>query len=170
MAIDPDNPNVVYAGTPQNGLFVTTDGGTTWQSVSGVPVSQSDGNGNYPGITGIEFDPALGVSGGKTNTIFAASYGNGVYESTNGGASWSSIGGPSTVAYATVSSTGVYYVVGNVNAGGAARIRSGAIKNGAWTELLSDTSGNGIGTVAVDPFNPNEIVAQDYRRQLRRQL
>ena len=99
MAVDPNNPNVVYVGTPQNGLFVTTDGGASWQSVSAVPVSAKDGSGVYPGITGIEFDPALGVTGGKTNTIFAASYGNGVYESTNGGASWSAIGGPSNVEY-----------------------------------------------------------------------
>src|SRR5258705_7857170 len=109
MDVDPNNPNVVYVGTPQNGLFVTTDGGTTWQSVSAVPVSQTDGSGVYPGITGIIFDPALGTTGGKTNTIFASSYGNGVYESTNGGTSWSHLnGGPSSVEYAAVSSTGVY--------------------------------------------------------------
>ena len=83
--------------------------------MSAVPVSLTDSNGDYPGITGIEFDPALGVTGGITNTIFAASYGNGVYESTNGGASWSAIGGPSNVEYAAVSSTGVYYAVGNGN-------------------------------------------------------
>ena len=53
MAIDPNNPNVVYVGTPQNGLFVTTDGGTTWQSVSAVPVSLTDQRRHYPGITGI---------------------------------------------------------------------------------------------------------------------
>ena len=115
MAVDPNNPNVVYVGTPQNGLFVTTNGGATWQSVSAVPASLTDSSGDYPGFTGIVFDPALGVTGGKTNTIFAASYGNGVYESTNGGASWSSIGGPSDVQYAAVSSTGVYYAVGNGN-------------------------------------------------------
>ena len=120
MAVDPENPNVVYVGTPQNGLFVTTNGGATWQSVSAVPVSLTDSDGIYPGITGIEFDPALGVIGGITNTIFAASYGNGVYESTNGGVSWSAIGGPSNVEYAAVSSTGVYYAVGNNNS------RSGA--------------------------------------------
>ena len=88
-----------------------------------------------------------------TNTIFAASYGNGVYESTNGGASWSAIGGPSDVEYAAVSSTGVYYAVGNGNS-------LWSYKNGTWTELFSDTRGS-IETVAVDPFNPNEIVAQD---------
>src|SRR5262249_36841281 len=102
MAVDPNNPNVVYVGTPQNGLLVTTNGGATWQSVSGVPVSTTG-----PGINGIVFDPALGgVTGGKTNTIFASSYGNGVYESTNGGVSWNRLsGGPSGVVYATASST-----------------------------------------------------------------
>jgi hypothetical protein len=32
MAIDPNNPNIVYAGSA-DGLFVTTNGGTTWASV-----------------------------------------------------------------------------------------------------------------------------------------
>jgi len=152
MAIDPENPNVVYVGTPQNGLFVSTNGGATWQSVNAVPVSAKDSTGVFPGIAGIEFDPALGVIEGKTKTIFAASCGHGVYESTNGGASWSAIGGPRDVEYAAVSSTGVYYVVGNGNS-------LWSYKNGAWTKLLSDTS-HGIATVAVDPFNPNEIVCQ----------
>ncbi len=159
MAIDPENPNVVYVGTPQNGLFVTTNGGVTWQSVSAVPVSQTDGDGDYPGITGIDFDPALGVTGGITDTIFAASYGNGVYESTNGGASWSAIGGPSEVEYAAVSSTGVYYVISNGNS-------LWDYKGGVWTELLSDTSGIELETVAVDPFNPQEIVTQNNAGEL----
>ncbi len=154
MAVDPENPNVVYVGTPQNGLFVTTNGGTTWQSVTAVPASLNDGSGDYPGIDGIEFDPALGVTGGMTNTIFAASYGNGVYESTNAGATWSAIGGPSFVSYAAVSSTGVYYAVGDGDS-------LWSYQNGTWTELLLDTSGIALETVAVDPLNPNEIVTQD---------
>jgi len=152
MAVDPENPNVVYVGTPQNGLFDSTNGGATWQSVSAVPVSQNDGSGNYPGIDGIQFDPALGVTGGKTNTIFASSYGNGVYESTNAGASWSAIGGPSNVIYAAVSSTGVYYAVGD---SGSSSLWS--YTNGTWTELLSNYY-NGIQAVAIDPFNPEHVV------------
>ena len=54
--------------------------------------------------------------------------------------------------YAAVSSTGVYYAVGNGNS-------LWSFNNGTWTQLLSDTA-NGIETVAIDPFNPNEIVAQ----------
>ena len=87
MAVDPNNPNIVYAGTPQNGLWVTSNGGQTWSQVSAIPISDEE-NGLYPGITGIVFDPAVGGAvGGVTQTIFASSAGNGVYESANGGAS-----------------------------------------------------------------------------------
>jgi hypothetical protein len=152
MAVDPNNPNVVYVGTPQNGLFVTQDGGVTWQNVSAVPIAQTDSSGGNPGITGILFDPALGVTGGKTNTIFASSYGNGVYESTNGGASWTHLSGsPTDVDYAAVSSTGAYYVVGSNSS------QLWRYMNGAWTQLL--TSYNyGITSVAINPLNPSEIV------------
>src|SRR6266540_2780836 len=61
LAVDPNNPDVVYVGTPQSGLFVTTDGGASWQSVSGVPVSAQDGSGLFPGITGIVFDSTSGT-------------------------------------------------------------------------------------------------------------
>ena len=151
MAIDPDNANIVYVGTPNNGLFVTYNGGGTWQSVSGVPDGQSTGTGDQHGITGIVFDPALGTVGGNTNTIFAASYGNGVYESTNGGLTWASIGGPSYVEYAAVSSTGLYYVSDGSNIW--------SYRNGAWTELTS-SQGQGFAAVAVNPSNSNEIIAQ----------
>ena len=63
LAIDPNNPNVVYVGTPQNGFFVTQDGGLTWKSVSAVPLALKDSSGGNPGITGVLFDPALGVTG-----------------------------------------------------------------------------------------------------------
>ena len=68
MAIDPNNSNVAYVGTVQNGLFVTTDGGTTWSSVSAVPVS-TQVSGVYPGITGILFDPAIGGTSGSISQI-----------------------------------------------------------------------------------------------------
>ena len=150
MAVDPNNPNIVYVGTPQNGLWVTTNGGQTWSKVSAVPVSGTSG-GEYPGITGILFDPALGgVVNGVTQTIFASSYGNGVYESVNGGASWAHLsGGPSDVTHAVVSSTGAYYATDGDNLWRYA--------NGAWTELLSQSSA-GIEAIAINPNNPNEIV------------
>ena len=153
MAVDPNNPNVVYVGTPQNGLFVSRDGGATWANVATVPVSATY-NGQYPGLSGIVFDPAIGgVVGGITQTIFASSIGNGVYESTNGGSSWTRLnGGPSDVEYAAVSSNGAYYAVGS------GRTALWLYANGAWTNLLNAPS-VGINAVAINPNNPNEIVA-----------
>src|SRR5216684_1680385 len=31
LAIDPNNPQIVYAGSECNGIFKSTDGGNTWQ-------------------------------------------------------------------------------------------------------------------------------------------
>ena len=156
IAVDPINANVVYVGTPQNGLFVTQDGGATWQNVGAVPISLKVGNGDYPGITGIALDPAIGgSSGGKTNIIFASSYGNGVYESTNAGASWTKLtGGPTNVEHAAVSTTGVYYVVGNDNSS------IWYYASGAWTQAVTAASINGqyVAAVAVNPLNPSQVV------------
>ena len=90
MAIDPNNPNIVYVGTPLNGLFVSTNGGTTWQQVS-----QCSGKCVIVMATATSLAlpvyyliPPSAVSDGATQTIFAESYGKGVYESTNGGTTW----------------------------------------------------------------------------------
>src|ERR1700729_633122 len=145
MAIDPNNPNIVYVGTSSSGLFVSKDGGSTWSKVSAIPAAAGQG------ITGILFDPAVGgVVNGVTQTIFASSYGHGVYESTNGGATWTArSGGPTDVVGAAVSSTGVYYASDGSNLWSYA--------GGKWTKLASGSQG--IQAVAVNPSNPNEIVA-----------
>ena len=138
-------PNIVYVGTGANGLFVTTDGGNTWSSVSGVPTATSDGNGNYPGITGILFDPA------NTNIIFAASYGNGVYETTNGGTSWSKLGaGPSGVQQAAISSNGTYYAIDGSD-------HLWVYANGDLGGISLDTNGDRSGSCRQIPLIPTML-------------
>jgi Bacterial Ig-like domain/Bacterial Ig domain len=152
MVVDPNNPDVVYVGTQQNGLFVTTDGGASWQRVSGVPVSAQDSSGVFGGITGIVFDSSSGTTGGRTNVIYASSYGHGVFKSTDGGLSWLTLsGGPIDVEYAIVSPTGAYYA-----ADGNSLWR---YEDGAWTKLLTEST-NGIHAVAIDPFDSSHIVVQ----------
>ena len=156
MAINPTNPNNVYVGTGAQGLFETTDGGDTWSSVSGVPDGTVDGGGNYPGITGILFDPA------STTIMYVASYGNGVYQTINGGTNWNKIngsGGPSTVRYAAISSSGAGGTYFAVDSNQNLWVYAG----GTWTEAISDGTVYGV---AVDPDNSSHVVAVTYNGQL----
>jgi Bacterial Ig domain/BNR/Asp-box repeat len=153
MAVDPANPDVVYVGTPQNGLFVTMDGGMTWQRVSAVPVSQQTSSGLYPGITGIAFDPSSSTTGGRTNTIYASSYGNGVYRSSDAGATWRALtGGPANVRSGKIATDAAYYAIGNE------RTSVWRFASGVWTNITPDSSQSWDG-ILVDPLNSARVVA-----------
>ncbi len=143
MAVDPNNPNIVYVGTEDHGLYVTTNGGTSW-SVASLPT------GTAAGISGILFYPGGGAVGGVTQVIYACSNSHGVYVSNNGGASWTeTAGGPTTVSDAAIDTSGNYYA-----ASGQGLWKYSA---GKWTELFTDN--NSIQAVAINPFNQSEVVA-----------
>lgn len=73
MAIHPTDPLTVVATTSANGAFYTTDGGTTWNAISGITNPTTSGPGMF-----VQFNPANG------NVVSIASDGVGVYQSTTG--------------------------------------------------------------------------------------
>jgi photosystem II stability/assembly factor-like uncharacterized protein len=83
LAINPENPLVVYAGaclendSAESGVYKTVDGGQHWQQVLGGLR-----------ISGLAIDPVL------TETIYVGTYNNGLYFSTDGGAHWEREPGP----------------------------------------------------------------------------
>ena len=151
MAIDPANSNVVYIGTPKNGLFVTSDGGNTWHTISAVPKSARASNGQYPGYTGIVFDSTSGAAGGKTARIYVGSYGNGVWASVDRGITWvRTPDGPSTIRHIVLASDGSLYATDN----------DGGINN-TWKYFNDSWINLKIGkyhSIAVDPSNPSRIL------------
>jgi photosystem II stability/assembly factor-like uncharacterized protein len=74
VAINPGNPDIVFAGTKELGLYKSTDGGDSW-FFSGEGMTGSS-------VRDITVDPLDPLH------IFAANGGAGVYESEDGGASW----------------------------------------------------------------------------------
>ena len=108
MAVDPANADVVYVGSPKDGLFVSADAGATWHRVATVPP------GEKVGVAGIAFDPTSGTAAGRTKTVYASSYGNGVWRTTDAGTTWARVaGGPLTVNHAVVAADGALYVTEN---------------------------------------------------------
>lgn len=125
IVVDPANPNVAYVGMPLGitmtgtysastaSVMRTLDGGATWAAVSGLPVPQC-----YPGWAGMCIDKTSGTTtlSGQTvtNRIILPCNGVGVFESTDGGNSFSQISSdptPSTdVTYTTTQSDSIIIV------------------------------------------------------------
>jgi len=86
-AFDPSNPNVIYIGPANGGVWKSTDAGITWIPLTDQQVSLSMG--------AIEIDPT------NTNIIYAGTgeatysgssyYGRGLLKSSNGGTTWTNI-------------------------------------------------------------------------------
>lgn len=157
MAVDPANPDVVYFGTPEAGVYYTVNGGTNWTQIANgtIPFCTTQLDNFYPGHPGICFDPTSGTTGGKTNKIYIPSYGNGVYQSTNAGSSWAALSsGPTQVTHAKIDQNGNYYAT-QIHAAEAETLYK-------WNGSAFSAIGSGvrhIDTVLISPSDANYVVA-----------
>jgi xyloglucan-specific exo-beta-1,4-glucanase len=188
LAVDPNNDNILYLGTPNgNGLWRSTDGGVTWSKVTSFPnvgnyapdpTDTSGYNSATEGVVWVAFDKATGTAGNATQTIFAgvADLQNTVYESTNGGSTWTRVAGQPTgfIAHKGVvdSTNGILYIATS-NTGGPYDGSSGdvwkyTIATGAWTQISPAPSSNtsadyfGYSGLAIDPEHPSTIMVTAY--------
>jgi hypothetical protein len=155
VAIDPANPDVVYLGTLNNGLFVTFDAGNAWNSVTTIPASANAGY-----SFSIVFDPTSGATSGRTNQVFVCSDGNGFYRCIDGSGTFSAMtGGPRQVSDSAVSPVnGVLYACARDS--GTANLWQ--CVSGKWSILSNCNDGaHKAWSVAPDPLNANRIAVCD---------
>jgi hypothetical protein len=88
IAVAPGNSDVVYVGTTEGRVFLTTNAGTrppTWTDVTGTMPVGEEGR-----IGGVAVDPANPAVAYVTHTFFGVPH---VFKTTDSGASWTNIDG-----------------------------------------------------------------------------
>jgi hypothetical protein len=162
MAVDPQNENVVYVGTPSDGVWYTLNGGTSWAQISTgtIPagtVVGSIGQGNL-----ISFDP----SDGTGNTVVISAYGTGVYRCTSASTSpscteLSASGMPTLQTRVRVDTSGTIWVVDNAagNGNGALLRYLGS----TWSTQVSETGNRQLSGIAINPTNSGRVYTVNYQ-------
>ena len=84
IAVDPTNPDIIFAGTRPAALFRSNDAGRSWKKLAAEIVDECP-NVGVPRVT------ALTVDGSDPRVIWAGIEVDGVRRSTDGGDSWSRV-------------------------------------------------------------------------------
>jgi hypothetical protein len=94
LAVDPNNPDVLFCGTRNNGLWKSADRGSTWSKVAGAPTLAND-----LGICLVLFDPNR-TAGGVTSRIYIglSREADNFYVSDDAGETWNALAFPSNLS------------------------------------------------------------------------
>jgi photosystem II stability/assembly factor-like uncharacterized protein len=84
LAVDPKDPDTLYAGTSDEGLFKSADSGRSWERLSGIAHSR---------ITSVAISPVDGA-------VYAGTEPSSLFVSRDGGASWRELEGLKNLASA----------------------------------------------------------------------
>ena len=180
LAVDPNNPDIVFCGSRAAGLFKSSNAGASWENVSTIGAQAGADLVNVNGISFVLFDPTSNLTAnGGTSTLYmgVSDTTTPLYVSTDGGASFTPIaGGPEGQMPNRAALAGGNLFVTFANSLGPHTLSSGSfyrytIASETWTNLTprndDDTAymgsggqseAHGFGGVSVDPTNPNRIL------------
>jgi xyloglucan-specific exo-beta-1,4-glucanase len=169
LAVDPNDDDILYFASRDNGLWKSTDGGVTWAQDAAFPDPGSD---STSGLQFVAFDQTESHKHAPTQHIVVGDADkSALYETIDGGATWSAVsGGPGTIPIkAQFSGIGSLYVVYDQITGpywmGVGKVYkyargAGSEAVGAATDVSPPPSWNwyGYDGLAVDPQNPNTVI------------
>ena len=141
LAVSPAGGGVVLAGT-NTGIYRTTNAGGNWALASGQPVAAIDQ---------IAFDPT------NPAVVYAVSFENWIGKSSDGGASWQSLGGPPAAqrpqAIHVDPTNGAVVYVGTIDNGLYKSTNGGS----SWTVQNEGLTTLHVSAIAVDPTAPSTV-------------
>jgi photosystem II stability/assembly factor-like uncharacterized protein len=158
----PGRPNEFYFGSVNGGLWKSIDAGRVWRPVfDDQPVASIGAVAVAPSAPDVVY-----VGTGESTLRDSTGFGNGVYKSTDAGATWTHVGldqtqhifkiavDPRDPAVVFVAATGHLYA-GNPERG-VFRTRDGGR---SWTKVLGKGDDVGACDVTIDPSNPRIVYA-----------
>jgi len=170
LAVDPNENNVLFFGSRDNGLWRSEDFGATWTKQDGFPIT---GRTNGIGICFELFDASTGKKGQPTPTIYVgASSKTNLYRSTDGGSTWAAVPGQPegvTPHHAAFDRTGAMIITYS-NAPGPNGVSGGSVwrldpKQDTWTDVTPNAGkGFGYAGLSLDAQHPGTMVVTSLDR------
>ncbi|HWC95279.1 MAG TPA: hypothetical protein VG456_00980 [Candidatus Sulfopaludibacter sp.] len=168
FAVVESDPRIIYVGAAAGGVFKTVNGGQTWQALF---EDQSN-----PSIGDLALAPSnpsiLYVGTGEPNNRQSASWGNGVYKSMDGGATFTHLGLKEThhigriVVHPTDPNTVFVAAQGDLWGPNKERGVYMSTDGGAhWNQTLFINEDTGVNDIAIDMQSPNILYASAYERR-----
>jgi photosystem II stability/assembly factor-like uncharacterized protein len=139
LAFDPRHPRIVLAAADNAGVFWSADGGRSWRPLSIAP--------SVVDVCCLLVDP-------KHPRIVYAGTAEGVFKSTDAGASWPSVGLPRSFVTALTFDPADARTIFAGSVDGLYRSSDGGA---SWRHVLTGTGV--VRTIAVDPTNPQRLYA-----------
>ena len=168
VAVDPKNPSVWYVAAAAGNLWKTENRGNTWTGIF-------DEQGSYS-LGPVTVDPKdsniVWLGTGENNNQRSVSFGDGVYKSTDGGATWKRMGLEHSEHIQNIvidpRNSNVVYVtaIGPLwSAGGHRGLYKTADGGQTWKAVLTVSPDTGVTDLLMDPKNPDVLYAAAYQRR-----
>jgi photosystem II stability/assembly factor-like uncharacterized protein len=170
IAVHPADKRTWYVGVASGGVWKTTNAGHTFTPIFDQQSSYSIGcvaiDPNNPNV--------IWVGSGENNSQRSVGYGDGVYKSVDGGASWKNVGlensehigkviiDPRNSDRVMVAAQGPLW-----SAGGDRGLYITEDGGETWTKTLDISENTGISDIVVDRRNPDVVYASSYQRRRR---
>ncbi|MGA3132177.1 MAG: hypothetical protein ABSD59_15330 [Terracidiphilus sp.] len=188
IAVDPNQPSVIYFGTRVAGLEISTNSGVIWTQATGLPFTATS---NGDGVIAVLPVASSGSAGSASSVVYAITGGTGtgtdpqaIYVTANGGtatSTWTAVSGqPSFASSATslaplqakLGPNGAIYILYGKQSGPNTMTANQLWKfvpasnwtSGTWTQIalpnqnLTINSSNGYGGIAVDPGHVGHLL------------